>query len=102
MRTVKSMLKLMWVAILVLGFAVPSSAFWGDKFEKEVEKETGAVKLVREIQRGGYDVVTTEELKNWINSGKEMIIAAQKLDKILLRFTVGFCVIPLHHFRNRK
>jgi thiosulfate/3-mercaptopyruvate sulfurtransferase len=46
----------------------------GNKFEKEVEKEAGAVKLVREVQRGGYDVVTTEELKKWIDSGKEMLI----------------------------
>jgi rhodanese-related sulfurtransferase len=68
------MLKLMWIAILVLGFTVPSSAFMGNKFEKEVEKETGAVKLVREIQRGGYDVVTTEELNKWIDSGRDMII----------------------------
>ena len=42
--------------------------------EKEVEKESGAVKLVREVQRGGYDVVTTEELKQWIDDGKNMII----------------------------
>ena len=74
MRTVKLLLKLMGAAILVIGFSVPSSAFLDNKFEKEVEKETGAVKLVREVQRGGYDVVTTEELNNWINAGKDMII----------------------------
>ena len=45
-----------------------------NKFEKEVEKEAGAVKLAREVQRGGYDLVTTEELKGWIDDGKEMII----------------------------
>jgi rhodanese-related sulfurtransferase len=39
-----------------------------------VEKEAGAVKLVREVQRGGYDVVTTEELKKWIDTGKDMVI----------------------------
>jgi rhodanese-related sulfurtransferase len=58
--------------ILVLGLASPTMA--KNKFEKEVEKEIGAVKLVREIQRGGYDVVTTEELKAWIDSGKDMLI----------------------------
>ena len=62
----------MWVAVLVFGLAGPAVA--KNKFEKEVEKETGAVKLVRETQRGGYDVVTTEELNKWINSGKDMII----------------------------
>jgi len=45
-----------------------------NKFEQEVEKEQGAVKLVREVQRGGYDVVTTEELKKWIDSGNDMLI----------------------------
>jgi len=30
--------------------------------------------LVREVQKGGYDVVTAEELKRWIDAGKDMII----------------------------
>lgn len=70
----KLMLKLMIVSVLVIGLAVPAMAFLDNKFEKEVEKEAGAVKLVREVQRGGYDVVTTEELKKWIDSGKDMVI----------------------------
>ena len=74
MRMFKSMLKLMIVSILVFGLAGPAMAFLNNKFEKEVEKEAGAVKLVREVQRGGYDVVTTEELKKWIDSGKDMVI----------------------------
>ena len=74
MRVFKLMLKLMIVSVLVIGLAVPAMAFLDNKFEKEVEKETGAVKLVREVQRGGYDVVTTEELKKWIDSGKDMVI----------------------------
>ena len=63
---------LVFAGILILGLYTPVMA--GDKFEKEVEKEAAAVKLVREVQRGGYDVVTTEELKKWIDTGKEMII----------------------------
>ncbi len=70
----KTIWKLMVVGMLVLGLAGPASAFFGNKFEKELEKETGAVKLVREVQQGGYDVVATEELKKWIDSGKDMII----------------------------
>jgi thiosulfate/3-mercaptopyruvate sulfurtransferase len=70
----KLMLKLMIVSVLVIGLAVPAMAFLDNKFEKELEKEAGAVKLAREIQRGGYDVVTTEELKKWIDSGKDMVI----------------------------
>ncbi len=73
MRMFKSILKLMIVGVLVFGLAGPAMA-WKNKFEKEVKKESGAVKLVREVQRGGYDVVTTEELKKWIDSGKDMVI----------------------------
>jgi len=66
------MLKLTIVGILVFGLAGPAMA--KNKFEQEVEKETGAVNLVREVQKGGYDVVTTEELKKWIDSKKDMVI----------------------------
>lgn len=74
MRACKSVLKMFLVVCLVAGMAAPAGAFLDNKFEKEVKKETGAVKLVREVQGGGYDVVTTEELKQWIDSGKEMLI----------------------------
>ncbi len=70
----KWMLKLAMAGILVFGLANPAMALLGNKFEKEVEKEAGAVKLVREVQRGGYDLVTTEELKQWMDSGKAMVI----------------------------
>ncbi len=74
MRMGKSVLKLYLIVGLVAGLAAPAGAFLDNKFEKEVEKEAGAVKLIREVQRGGYDVVTTEELKKWIDSGREMLI----------------------------
>jgi rhodanese-related sulfurtransferase len=74
MHLVKSMGKLVIMLILVFGLATPAGAFLENKFEKEVAKEAGAVKLVREVQHGGYDVVTTEELKKWIDSGKDMVI----------------------------
>ena len=45
-----------------------------NKFEKEVEKEQASVKLVREVQRGGYDVITAKELKDLIDSGKNILI----------------------------
>jgi len=70
----KSLLKTLLIVGLVAGMAAPAGAFLDNKFEKEVKKEAGAVKLVREVQRGGYDVVTTEELKKWIDSGNEMLI----------------------------
>jgi thiosulfate/3-mercaptopyruvate sulfurtransferase len=70
----KRMLKPILVCVLVAGLAGPAMAFMDNKFEKEVAKETGAVKLVREVQRGDYDLVTTAELKQWIDSGKAMTI----------------------------
>jgi rhodanese-related sulfurtransferase len=69
----KTMFVLAVLGIFVIGLATPSLAFMS-KFEKEVEKEQGAVKLVREVQRGGYDVITTKELKSWIDDGKDMVI----------------------------
>ncbi len=60
--------------VLVVAMAAPSQAFFGGKFEDEAEKEKEAVKLVRDVQKGGYGVVTGEELKQWIDSGKDMVI----------------------------
>lgn len=45
-----------------------------NKFEQEVDNETLAVGLVRQVQKGGYDVVTTEELKGWLGAGKDVLI----------------------------
>jgi rhodanese-related sulfurtransferase len=60
------------LALLLMGCTTQESA--KNKFEQEVEKEKEAVKLVREVQRGGYDIVTTERLKKWIDAGKDMLI----------------------------
>ena len=70
----KWVLKMTTIGAVILGLTCPAMAFLDNKFEKEVEKEAGAVKLVREVQRGNYDLVTTDELKKWIDSGKEMVI----------------------------
>ncbi len=45
-----------------------------NKFEQEVDNEKLAVGLVRQVQKGGYDVVTTEELKGWLDAGKDILI----------------------------
>ena len=72
-RTLKLMMYCTLIGIFVLSIQTPALAF-KNKFEKEVEKEAGAVKLLREVQRGNYDVVTTVELKQWIDADKEMLI----------------------------
>lgn len=61
----------LFTALLLV--STPAFSF-DNKFEKEVKIEKLAVKLVREIQRGGYDVVTTAELKKWQDEDKDMII----------------------------
>lgn len=68
----KRCLTLAFACLLLASFAGPVLAF--GKFKKEVEKEAGAIKLYREIQRGGYDVISTKELKDLMDSGKEMVI----------------------------
>lgn len=45
-----------------------------DKFVMEVEKEKGAVRLLREVQRGGYDIVDTAGLKKLIDEKTDMLI----------------------------
>ena len=42
--------------------------------DKELQNEKIAVKFEREVERGGYKVVTTQELKGWIDQKKEMLI----------------------------
>ena len=63
-------LAMMGFLVLVLG----GTATAKDKFEREVDTETSAVKLAREMASGGYKLVKTDELKQWIDSQKEMII----------------------------
>ena len=60
--------------LLVTALLFSVNAIAENTFEKEVTKEKGAIKLVKEIQRGGYDVVSTEDLNKWIKEKKDMII----------------------------
>ena len=69
------MLKKMCLLVVMGVFAASSAlAFGTSKFEQEVEKEQGAVKLLREVQRGGYEVITTEELDKLIKSGEDFVL----------------------------
>ncbi len=66
------------ISILILATLLVSllagGAWAKDKFEEEVGVEASGVKLVREVQRGGYNVLTTDELKKWIDEKKAMVI----------------------------
>ncbi|WP_029893178.1 rhodanese-like domain-containing protein [Desulfohalovibrio reitneri] len=55
--------------------AVLAAACGGDgKFAQEAETEKAAVKLVRDTARGGYDLVSSEQLKEWTDQGKDMLV----------------------------
>lgn len=62
------------VLIFTVILLMPLSSYAKDKFEKEVEVEAGAVKLAKEVQQGGYDVITASELKAMIDAKKDMVI----------------------------
>ncbi len=63
------------VSVFILGFCLLWSgaalAAWGDK---ELETEKVAVTFQKEVARGGYKVVATEELKSWIDQKKDMLL----------------------------
>ena len=57
-------------SILVLGLV--SNGFCFGK--KELETETIAVKFAKEVIKGDYGIVKTDELKTWMDQGKDMLI----------------------------
>jgi thiosulfate/3-mercaptopyruvate sulfurtransferase len=62
------------VLTLIVGVFIcagPSLAAWGSK---EVDTEKIAVNFQREVERGGYKVVSTTELKGWVDQKKDMLI----------------------------
>lgn len=62
------------VCTALLCIAGTAFGFGTSKFEKEVETEASAIKLVREVQRGGYNVITTSELKQAIDAGEDILV----------------------------
>ena len=60
--------------LFILGVSASAFGFGTDKFQEELTLEKEAVKLTREVQQGEYGVVTTEELKGMIDSGKDILI----------------------------
>ena len=72
MKLVKMMFLSGCLIFFMIGVVNPAVA--KNKYEEEVETEQVAVKLVREVQRGGYQVITAEELNEWIKAGKNMLI----------------------------
>jgi rhodanese-related sulfurtransferase len=67
----RSLLVILISVIFVIGFAGTGLAAWGTK---ELDTEKGAVIFAREVERGGYRIVTTQELKGWLDQKKGMLI----------------------------
>ncbi|NWF75235.1 MAG: rhodanese-like domain-containing protein [Nitrospirae bacterium] len=70
------MYKKMFLGLLVCSFFVfalmnKCVAGWG---EKEIETEKIAVNFAKEVERGGYKFVSTEELKSWLDQKKNVLI----------------------------
>lgn len=64
-------------ASLLLVVSVSGSHAFGlgkNKFEQELEKETGGIKLSREVVTGGYNLISTEELKAMIDRNEDLVI----------------------------
>jgi len=59
---------------VAMGLAVLAGSGTGWAANKELDTEKVAVKFQREAERGGYKVVTTQELKVWLDQKKEMLV----------------------------
>jgi rhodanese-related sulfurtransferase len=60
------------VLCVALTLGLSATGFcWGNQ---ELETEALAVKVLREVERGGYKIVDTEQLKGWIDQKKDMVI----------------------------
>lgn len=74
MKQLKIFFFLTIISIASCVLATSSFGFGTNTFEKEVEKEKGAVKLLREVIRGGYEVITTAELHKLLAEEKNYIL----------------------------
>jgi thiosulfate/3-mercaptopyruvate sulfurtransferase len=71
MKMQKGLITVLMAVLLVFGMAGGALAAWGTK---ELETEKIAVTFAKEVVRGGYQILTTEELKSWADQKKAMLI----------------------------
>ena len=71
MKVKRSVFCVLVAVLLVAGMAGGAMAAWGTK---ELDTEKIAVTFAREVDRGGYKIITTAELKGWIDAKKPMLI----------------------------
>lgn len=63
-----------FVPALVYFFLLPGPAIADTRFEVETAREVEAVKLARDTQAGGYQLLTAAELKKMIDEAKPMVL----------------------------
>lgn len=71
MNAMKNFVVTAALTLLASGTMVSTTNAWG---VKELETEKSAVTFSREVERGGYGVVSTQELKKWMDEKKPMLI----------------------------
>ena len=59
-------------AALIVATLIPGCG--KNKFEQEVDKENSAVKLAREVTRGDYELITTDELKALLDKKADVVL----------------------------
>lgn len=79
------------LALCLVGLSTTAFA-WGSE---ELDTEKIAVKFAKEVQRGGYELVATEELLKWVAEKKPMLLidtmpAADSYDKAHIVGAVNF------------
>ena len=62
------------LCLSLCSLAANAAAFGTSKFEEEVEREKAAVKLLGEVQRGDYQVITTAELNDLLNTEEDVLV----------------------------
>ena len=71
MKRKRNLWSVLIAVLLVFSLAGGALAAWGTK---ELDTEKSAVTFAAEVARGGYKIVATQELKNWIDQKKAMLI----------------------------
>lgn len=61
----------LFAGVMMLVLSTQVLAAWGTK---ELDTEKIAVNFAKEVARGGYKFVSTEELKSWLDQKKDMLI----------------------------
>lgn len=74
MRMTRIALPVAFLVALSLWLGGNAFAFGNSKFKEEVVLEASGVKLAREVLRGGYDLISTEELQKAITAGEDLLI----------------------------